>query len=164
MLSPVIHVWMGISTYFWSLFKSHLLNETFIYFPLLKLQHFSSLGLLIFLPCFVFLSSTYCWFENCPHHGGHRETEERGKPPWIVDGRLNKKGNLYSSLVLGATDRQISAPTHWNLKSLHRSLNKVQSGTQSRWSQQHLVLSKLYVSLKMVPTGRRMHIQGHGKG
>ena len=38
----------------------------------------------------------------------------------LVDGSFNKRENLHTRLVLGATKPVISAPAHQNLKSLYK--------------------------------------------
>ena len=74
---------------------------------------------------------------------GQGEAEERGRPLEI--GRWQ----FYIWGLGGQQDKNITAPTCQNLKSLYRGLNGVQSGIQSRWSQYHITLSR--VILEMVP-------------
>lgn len=74
-----------------------------------------------------------------PIHGGRRITEERGRTLWIGRYRFNKQEDLHTRL--GQLQKeQFSAPAHQNLKSLYSA----KALTQSRWSQQHLTLSRLH--------------------
>ena len=82
-------------------------------------------------------SDTCTWRER-------RDQRERQTPPeWKVAG--NKQGSLQRRLVLGAT--RWSRSPHLLAKTLKvymEALKGCRSHTQSRWSQQHITLSRLY--------------------
>ena len=74
---------------------------------------------------------------------GQGETKERVSHSRLVDSRFNKPGNLPG--LSWVTGRQVDLHlTPQNLKSLYRGLNRVQSRILSKWSQQHMTLSRLH--------------------
>lgn len=73
---------------------------------------------------------------------GQRET--RAGHSRLVSGCFNKQRNLltYEACPEHPQDKWIAAPT--GILNVHRGFSRVQSSTQSRWSQQHVPTSRLH--------------------
>ena len=62
-----------------------------------------------------------------PYMEARQRPKERVGHSRLADGRFNKQGNLLARLVLGGHETSRPIPTARILKSLHKSLDRVQS-------------------------------------
>ena len=75
-------------------------------------------------------------------HRGQGRTEEADHFR-LVGGSFNKQGKLHM-LVLGSHKISRSLYSTTRILSLYKALNRVQSSIESRWSQYHIISSKLH--------------------
>lgn len=108
-----------------------------------------------FSSTFFALSTSVCWFPNLllgtwlKSKPGLCMQRERGDkenmhhPRW-AGGKFTKQGRLHMRLVLGAGRPVDLFICHQNHRSLCRHLNRVQTPTQSRWSQPEIIVLRLH--------------------
>lgn len=58
-----------------------------------------------------------------PGHEGEERLQKEADHSRVVDGGFNKRGNLFTRLVLGSCRQEISIPAHQNLENYFRGLN-----------------------------------------
>lgn len=103
---------------------------------------------------------------NCPLGGGQGKTEREAGHSKLVGGRFNSKGTRLEVFILGGHKTRISVPVCQNLKSLYRDLHWVLSCIQSRYSEHHTSIARLYPWSSFWEEGRQTEhtLLGQGKG
>lgn len=78
-----------------------------------------------------------------PNHGKQGDQRKQHTTPDLQVAHQQARELTYKVSLRQLQDKQISEPICQNLKSLYRGLNSVQSHILSRWSQQHIALTRL---------------------